>query len=667
MEGADDVASVLSTLSDILTEQEISFRDIQVNIVDEAGESPLVRIHKIGGEVVVITDEQEDIVRLITQFSRSGQITYRRDLVKEDVHGERAHIQGTADAPVRSVVDVAFSHGTLAVNSTLADAFSEEDLAILDDLAQVLGEAFRRIEDLRNFERANHAKSAFLANMSHEIRTPMNAIIGMVELLGDEGLSESQRESVDIIRTASRLLLELIDDVLDLSKIEADRLELESVAFGLRHNLEGVVKTTSMEASRKGFDVTCHVDDDVPEALVGDPVRLSQILFNLVGNAVKFTSEGEVGVTVKVEGREGDMVELLFAVRDTGIGISRDSHEKIFEVFSQADSSTTRQYGGSGLGLAISSRLVAMMEGRLWVDSEEGVGSTFYFTARFGTGLDPAGRQGEGAEVDPVSAAPDETVAMAGLKILLAEDDAFNQRVAVGLLEREGHSVEVAGDGVAALARWETGSFDVVLTDVQMPNMDGIELVKAIRLREVGRGVRTPVVALTAHVMKDDRQRLLDSGMDGYVAKPIEPRLLYETLGRICPDPGLATEKQPADDAHGVAVDLDGARARLGGDRAFFAELVELFFTDCPMYLAQLQGAVDDADPVRLARAAHGFKGPLKTLNLHRATELVLELESMANSGQVSQTRAVHVDLLDEIDRLTPILRAHISGDGPSG
>ena len=547
-------------------------------------------------------------------------------------------------------------------------------------------------------DRANAAKSTFLANMSHEIRTPMNGIVGMVDMLKRSPLESHQLDQLAVIDTSADALLELINDILDLSKIEAGGLELERVEFALWDVLEGVMKLMAMRAHEKGLELVCHVHPGVPEGLTGDPTRLRQIVVNLIGNAIKFTTEGEITVEVRCESRNETEAQLRVAVRDTGVGIPADKQALIFEAFSQADSSTTREYGGTGLGLDISRQLVELMGGRIWVESELGVGSTFQFTAPFGVsdarvaiaasepwkGLDDArllvvegngtnrlvleqmldnwGFQVEVADtgagalaalervadsrpydlvlfdghlpdlpgrdlarrvhelsgaatsmmlltsidgqelIDEVRAAgvvhflrkpitqsdlldgiltalkvkpasatdvsqPVDDDEIGCLRILLADDNPTNRYVATSMIESFGHQIVAVGDGAQALAQVQESSFDLVLMDVQMPEMDGYEATAQIRSHEAGGDSRLPIIGLTANAMKGDREACLAAGMDDYVAKPVRWETLKEAIVRVGVVGSTPVGAEDQDDGEDGASELDAVLDDLGLER----------------------------------------------------------------------------------------------------
>jgi PAS domain S-box-containing protein len=383
-------------------------------------------------------------------------------------------------------------------------------------------------------ESASRAKSEFIANMSHEVRTPMHAIIGMAQLLGDGPLNSDQRESLQMVQASADHLLSIINEILDFSKIEAGKLELENIQFNMEEVVKSVLGGASARAQEKGLQLISRIPPPPPLELVGDPVRLRQVLLNLVDNAIKFTPKGQIECTLGLLERSADSVLLQFSIADTGIGIPADMLGTIFESFTQVDSSITRRFGGSGLGLAICRRLVESMGGRIWVESEEGKGSCFSFTLRMALpntlespdlSLSTHDLSATGESVPLLAALPARS-----LRLLLAEDNRVNQRLAVRVLEKHGHRVTVAENGLEVLKALQQCEFELVLMDIQMPEMDGLEATRTIRRQEQATGAHIPIVALTAHALHGDRERCVEAGMDDYISKPIKVEELLTTI-----------------------------------------------------------------------------------------------------------------------------------------
>jgi PAS domain S-box-containing protein len=548
-------------------------------------------------------------------------------------------------------------------------------------------------EAVRMADAANRAKSDFLANMSHEIRTPMNALVGMADLLAQTPLNEDQQEYVDTIRRSSDSLLRLLNDILDFSKIEARKLTLETIVFSLTYEIQAALSTLRYQAAKKNLQLRLELASDLPSHFIGDPGRVRQILVNLIGNAVKFTDRGSVTVAVESLPSEtsppdpsaspGDVhrpARLRVSVSDTGIGIAESQQAAVLAPFTQADASMTRRFGGTGLGLSISRQLVELMGGNLRLHSEVGVGSTFYFEIELPVADEAAAVKHEVDLEEDLGG--EELLPTPPLRVLVAEDGITNQHVISGLLKSLGHECSIASDGRETLVKWRSESFDVVLMDMHMPVMDGLEATRAIRQHELGTNKHTPIIALTAAAMAEDARQCREAGMDDYLTKPIRRRKLMHVLATLAPSiPSHELASPPnrtsgaidggtsvaAGDAplllgsfaprvhqagssdeltlsgeHAGCLDLDSARSRIPGGVAGVLRLAAVFRDECDSLVIQLQQNLLATDSESARRNAHTLKGACGLLGAKQLQNVADQIESAAreqslfSSGQSS-------------------------------
>jgi PAS domain S-box-containing protein len=603
------------------------------------------------GDGLIITDSEGKISFIneaalrITGHSHAECIGQMADAIFQIIN---LRTKASVDSPISKVLQgispIGLPKDSAIVTKEGVELYVSANISSIVRQGKVSGAVavFRDIDRLRSAEEelltakeaaeiASQAKGQFLANMSHEIRTPLNGMLGMIDLTMNTKLNAEQTENIAIAKGCAETLLNVINDILDFSKIEAGKLVIASRPFNIAQVVAKTVRLHTVKAEEKGLKIVCNIPADLPQMVEGDAGRLEQVLHNLLSNAIKFTTEGEIALSMyKVTPSQGGL-EFCFAISDTGIGIAAEDQQCLFKSFSQVDGSLTRKYGGSGLGLAISKQLVELMGGRIWLESQQGQGSIFYFTVRLKLG---------GAALCQTAQLMEERSLARPVTILLVEDDKINQKVIKLMLEQKGYSVEAVENGREALVRLTEKNFDVVLMDIQMPELDGVEATRRIRQLEKGSTRHQPIIAVTAYALAGDRERFLQAGMDDYLAKPLKMQELYVVIDKVL------------ERAHAAKM-LQGLAAEAGLPGRPLTEMeskfvLENMFLNC----ARLQEAYTEDDFLLSEQTAHNIKMAAADLDEQSIKTLAFRIELAARKSSKEQITELFRLLSLEVDFL---------------
>ncbi len=642
-----------------LTGQREHQQKLMQDIIDNIPSA--VYIKDSDGRYVIVNKKFGEIFGL-----EPSQILGRKDT--EVFSGERRDSYQIADEQVKTYKSTITLEDTLERNGRKTyfwvmkfplldnDGEVQNICGLATDITERKENELKLMQATRAAESARTAQELFLANMSHEIRTPMNGIIGMTNLLLSTGQTGEQHEYTDNILESARHLLAIINDILDFSKIKAGKFHFEHIAFKPRHAIKKAIYPLQFKADEKMVKLVVNIDDNVPEVLMGDPLRLQQIMINLVGNALKFTTTGSVQITAKcVESSSGQCM-LEVNVADTGIGIPKDKLQMIFESFTQNNVNTSRKYGGTGLGLAIVKQLVELQGGRVWVESVPERGSVFSFNIRYEIGELP-----EHALTLQPSVSIDDSKLLEGLNVLVAEDNLINQKVVSITLGKQGASVHVENNGLSAVNALKAGQYDIVLMDLQMPEMDGYKATRIIR-REIDGMI--PIIAMTADALKGEAEKCFESGMNGYISKPFEPKDLYQEILRLTQN-NRAIARKNTPSMNNDLIDFSYLRELAGNDPSYISEVINLFLGTMPeglQHLEQLARTTEDWEAIY--RQAHFLKSSVSVIRVRNMFDNLTKIESFAKVKDKEALQQVLDEVVAVYSEAHPVLLAERDKSG---